>query len=124
MVGAVIAPSTPHRHAWEVLLSVALMVAGFIGLLVITAEAINMLFSAASCSLGCNYYEYTLGWVLTMIGPSFAFLPALGVTVALILRERTSFWVPLVGFGFALLLQWAGTTLMMANTSQTYGFPS
>lgn len=107
---------------WEKGLSAAIMFVGFIALLFVTLDAINMLFSAASCSTGCDFYQYTLGWVLAMIGPSIAFLPSIGLAISLMVKGRFSFWVPLVGFAFGMLVRWAGSSLMLANVSQTYGF--
>lgn len=113
-----------RRQRWLVLLerafSIILMLAGFTAIVLLAGQAVLTVFGPNPCVSGtCDYYQFTLGWILAMVGPVIAFVPAIIMSIMLMVQRRVSFWVPIVGFGFALLLWWGGISLVLANVSYT-----
>ena len=117
MSDAALAPARRRVVMWiDMGLSIIIMLGGFAAILYATTEAMVLLFGPGVCiTESCDYYQYTMGWVLAMIGPIIAFTPAAIIAIVLIANRRVSFWVPLVSLGFCVLLWWAGVTLVQAN---------
>ncbi len=113
---ATTAPASRRLIVWDIAASCLVMLFGIAVILGLTAHTVLQIFGRDQCAAPtCDFYQYTLGWTLALIGPSIAWFPSVIVAIVLMVKRRISFWVPLVSLALAVLLWWAGIALMFAN---------
>jgi hypothetical protein len=100
---------------WDVILTLALLLGGFIAAIVIGISAISLGFAPGENCAGCADNQIFFGVVLAMFGPPVIYLLAIVITVIRLIKRQIAFWVPIVGVVGGLGLWAAGAALVFTG---------
>lgn len=105
-----------RRRIWDLVLTVALLVVGLIGMVIgllyaaifTNAELVQEIFDQAYRQYGFGGWNGSVGAAPAIIAISHIvlYLVALGVSVLLLFRNKVAFWVPLTAGVIAAIVFW------------------
>lgn len=91
-------PSRPARRAWDLVLTIALLVLLPLAALACSYAGFFLAFASDACgSMTCNFGLMNVGFWFAVIAPWVVLLLAVVLAIVRLVRHRVSFWVPLVG---------------------------
>ena len=92
------------RRAWDVVLTIVLMVAGAVAVVLMLVPTIFLPMATAGCGEAtCNDAQMSVGLTLAFVSPFIVMLAASIVAVVFLVRRTLAFWVVLAGIVLAAL---------------------
>jgi uncharacterized membrane protein YjgN (DUF898 family) len=86
------------RRAWDLVLTIILILVGFVAVAFMMIAAVFLAFASDSCGgASCNEAQMSLGMGVAMVAPIVAMLAATVVAIVLLVLRKLAFWVALVG---------------------------
>lgn len=116
-VRAAFAAGKPRRRVWDLVLSIALLLA--LGWLCLQISYFGALLSVfpAQCdtrNISCDFDQIDTGVVLALVLPTVITLITVGITIVRYLLGRRVFWIPIVGVVLVALVGTVGLLLVVA----------
>src|SRR4051794_36479185 len=100
----VVTPPTRVVKAWDVVLTIALILlgSGLVVVLVILGALLGI--AGDGCNeFACSFTQIGLGILVAIAAPVVLFLIAIVVSIVFLVKRRRAFWVPLAGIVLAVL---------------------
>jgi uncharacterized BrkB/YihY/UPF0761 family membrane protein len=111
----------PHR-AWDLVLTIILILVGFGAVAVMLFAAVFLVFASDSCGVAsCNETQMSLGMGVAIVAPVIVMLGAAIVAIVLLVHRKLAFWVALVGIVGAGLGWGLGAYLVFSAVPGFFG---
>lgn len=110
----------PPLVVWDLVISIAAMLAGLGISAVLTFSGVFLVFASDSCGGDrCDLDRLTVGWLVAVVGPVITFIVTTIFTIVIIVRRRhRAFWLPLVGIALSVGLWALGAALVFSSVGQ------
>jgi uncharacterized BrkB/YihY/UPF0761 family membrane protein len=109
-------PRASRARTADRIVSVILIVAGAIGFTMLAVLSLLLAMVSDGCfDDQCNYDLMTVGWFIALLAPPLVFIGAVVWTLLRITRQKTAWWMPLLGAAVALALWGVGVGMMEAS---------
>lgn len=113
---APVRPPTSGARIADVISSVILMVAGFLGFAVLAFISLFLVMMSDGCfGDRCNTGLMSVGWLIALGVPPVVFLAAAVWTIIRLVRRKISWWVAAVGAASGVAIWFAGVGIMNAS---------